>query len=104
MTEFHNQFDQQQIDLARVKQLRRQNEPTWSVEAEKQLTLFLLGLPTAPGYSFEVIAGKPIAIDPKTQDDYAGAFRRRNTARRIKLARQAKTLAARTLKNTAVAC
>ena len=73
MSEFHNQFEQEQIDLARVKRIRKQDEPKWSTKAQEQLTAFMLGLPTEDGYNFQIIAGKPIE---KVRITTSGQFRR----------------------------
>ncbi len=50
-------------DLDRITPAPAIVEKKWSTRALQNLVNFQIGLPTEPGYNFEVVAGKPIIVD-----------------------------------------
>ena len=58
-------------------------EKKWSPEAERQLTRFMLGLPTKPGYEFEIVAGPSVPV-PSVDYVEEDVIKTRKTTRHYK--------------------
>ena len=101
-SKFHNQFEQQYIDLTYINLACRAAEPKWSENTKDQLTAFMLGLPVKLGYQFEVIGGQPVQTRNGVQNTLTSEIGRK-FRKRLKQAKTARLRISQPAKSVVIA-